>query len=349
MIDMNILSGRNAHEILPKAIDLLFKRGVKQETRNGPVLRLPGVSVIEYERPFERVIFWPERDANPIFHLMESVGMLAGRYDLSFYANYAARMKEFSDDGVTLPASYGHRWRGYFGVDQIPMIVDELKKNQNSRRAVLEMWSVGDLEKLVNGTKDVCCNLTACFQINDEALDVTVFNRSNDVVWGALGANAVHFSVLLEYVAWKLNIKVGKYYQVSANLHGYLNTIEPLRDLPMVQGLASPYELGLKHYNIIADHKFERDLQRLDCGWHNDTYESDFFKGVVSPIQHVHFLYKQECLQSALEVCDKIVAEDWRMACSEWLYRRIAKRARKRAQDDGINYEQNERYTRTTL
>jgi len=95
-------------------------------------------------------------------------------------------------------------------------------------------------KKTVDETRDNCCNLSVVFEIEEipaycladreegpsrtmRVLNMTVFNRSNDMVYGALGANVVHFSVLQEYMAACIGVEVGTYYQVSSNMHVYLD------------------------------------------------------------------------------------------------------------------------------
>ena len=198
---MHILTARNAHEMLPMALDRLFQIGRRRESRNGPVLQLMGPTVLCYERPLERVLFWPQRDANPFFHLMEALWMLAGRNDVEFVKRYASRMGDYSDDGVTLNGAYGHRWRRRFGVDQLRCVATNLQRNPECRRQVVSMWDT-EWDVLNQDSKDVPCNTHAYFSRDESgALDMTVCNRSNDLVWGCLGANAVHFSFLLEYMA----------------------------------------------------------------------------------------------------------------------------------------------------
>jgi hypothetical protein len=184
------------------------------------------------------------------------------------------------------------------------------------------MWSAKDL--VHQKTKDVPCNTSIYFAVNGEgALDMTVCNRSNDLVWGALGANAVHMSVLQEYIAARLDRDVGQYYQFTNNLHGYLTTIEPLRGLAARQGEQSPYALGLvRPYPMLdftpegAVGKYERDvIQFVDAAW---------------------LCYKTKSAAAALLVCDKIHAPDWKKACKEWLQRKIDKSI---AKDDGVKYE----------
>jgi len=85
---MRILDVTNVHDALPRALKLLDVEGVQRGSRNGPVLIGPSVTTI-YNRPTDRVIFWPQRDANPFFHLYESLWMLAGRRDVAGPARYA--------------------------------------------------------------------------------------------------------------------------------------------------------------------------------------------------------------------------------------------------------------------
>lgn len=335
---MNLLSGRNAHEILPVALDRLFKQGVPRETRNGPVLQLEGPTLICYERPLERVVFWPERNANPFFHFMESLWMLAGKNDVSTVATYTKNIARYSNDGITFNGAYGHRWRSWFGRDQLIEIITNLAENKDCRRQVLGIWDPAfDLFKQA-GNLDVPCNTHAYFAVNPRGeLDLTVCNRSNDIVWGALGANVVHFSYLLEYVASMAGYPVGKYYQFTNNLHGYLTTIEPLRELTRYTGAASPYELGeVTPFNGFMSGTWHEDLARFHEG-RLDELDSPFFKTVARPIENAHRAYRLGSLTEALDYADSIAATDWGRACREWLIRVRARR--ERAKDDGVSYE----------
>lgn len=327
---MHMLHARNGHSLLPIALDRLFKVGVKRSSRNGEVLKLPGPVLICLERPCERVMFWPERDANPFFHFMEALGYLAGRGDLAYYSQYLPRMEDFSDDGKHLFASYGWRWRNYFGRDQLTCIANRLRIDRDDRRQVLAMWD-GREDLIDQGNKkDVPCNTTAYFAVNEEGhLDLTICNRSNDLVWGFLGANMVHFSILLEYVALKASLTPGRMYTLSNNLHGYVKTVEPLRGLVSSQHCC-PYELGLANtYRLgfaseMGD--FDEDLLRLGV---KSRYQSQFFRAVVSPLEEAYRNYKANDFLAALACAKSILAQDWSLACCEWLERRIKRRAQK--------------------
>lgn len=152
------VSGRNVNHVFPLGLSTVLDFGEKDETRNGPAVSLKLGLVSVYAKPKERLLASASRRANPFFHLAESLWMLAGRNDVEFPAYFVPRMKDFSDDGVTFNGAYGYRWVNKFGVNQIEVIIDELKKNPSSRRLVLQMWSTqDDLVYGANGGKDSCC------------------------------------------------------------------------------------------------------------------------------------------------------------------------------------------------
>jgi thymidylate synthase len=146
--------------------------------------------------------------------------MLAGRRDLASLAHYNSRMSKYSDDGTVLHGAYGWRWRRRFYCDQVDAAVRTLLDCPTSRRVVIAMWDPaervsgdtperGDLEMVANDGADVPCNTHLYFDVQDGRLNMTVCNRSNDLVWGMLGANYVHFSILHEYVANAVSLPLG--------------------------------------------------------------------------------------------------------------------------------------------
>lgn len=230
-----VIHVHNVNSALYKALDRVARYGYKEESRNGTAYVLPGLLVTSYLHPQQRVLFSPERDCNPFFHFFESLWMLAGRQDVSIPAHFASNMKNFSVDGLTFNAAYGFRWRRWFTgdgdstIDQIRGVVCKLVESPNTRQAVINIWDPSlDLEDSPSNAKDRACNLNVVFTPRPPkngkgpfSLDMTVSNRSNDLVWGAYGANAVHFSMLHEFVAHAASMRVGVYNQVSANAHVY--------------------------------------------------------------------------------------------------------------------------------
>ena len=272
---MYSLKVRNVHEACIKLIPFIKKNGKEYSSKNGKVIRLTSPICVEYTNPTERFLFWEERDANPFFHFFESLWMLNGNNNLDF-VDYFAPMRDYSDDKRTLNGAYGYRWKNYFGFDQIDFVVNELKNNPNSRRAVISMWDPEDVEKRKD-SKDLCCNTQVYFDVQPEKikvegfkhkvldcykLNMTVLNRSNDSIFGLTGANAVHFSYLQEYIARKLEIKVGSYFQISNNCHVYVDEVTQAKSYKLYNEILGIYKknkfffltekiLGLKLSNNI--------------------------------------------------------------------------------------------------
>lgn len=338
---MVVLGARNVHEALPLGVNLLHAHGIKRESRNGPVLCAPWPVTTVYERPIERVLFHPERDANPFFHLYESLWMLQGRNDVRPLLRYAKQMGAYSDDMVTLHGAYGHRWRNHFklqhsavihgatGLDQLEVIAATLHANQDDRRCILQMWDAeADLGKR---GKDVPCNTLATLQRNSEgALDLTVFCRSNDIIWGAYGANAVHFSVLQEYMANWIGCEVGRFFQVSVNWHAYLNTLESVKDLVLA---ANPYDAKVNPIAMSLDHTkldwwigelLAHDETGFNLPWDKPN---DPFIEMAYTMFRAHHEFRNGLAPEKYEKARQVLALgdqqcDWIVAGREWIERR---------------------------
>jgi len=108
---MQSIYARGVSEALFLGRQALLSSGVAVETRNGSALEFPTPVITTYTHSRERVLFYPERDANPYFHLMESLWMLAGRNDVEWISQFNHRIEEYSDDGDVFHGAYGFRWR----------------------------------------------------------------------------------------------------------------------------------------------------------------------------------------------------------------------------------------------
>jgi hypothetical protein len=224
----NSIIARNVNHALVDGIWLLRTNGLREDSRNGPVVVAPGPVATTYLHPTERVLWSSQRDANPVFHLMEAIWMLAGQRNVSWLSQFSGNIARYAEDNGIMHGAYGHRWRDHFGQDQLLTIVEMLRRNPNERRCVLQMWDV-DID-LGADKRDIPCNTHAYFDCRGGRLNMTVCNRSNDIVWGAYGANAVHFSMLQELIAAGVGLPVGTYTQFSNNYHLYLE-MEPARTL----------------------------------------------------------------------------------------------------------------------
>lgn len=324
---------QNVNTALYNGLHLLEKYGVKEMSRNGPVLVLPEPIITVTSHPCERVLFHPARDANPFFHLMESLWMLGGANNVGFPAYFNAGFSRFAESDGKVWGAYGFRWRKHFAFDQLRYIYKMLHNDAGSRQAVLQMWDCQtDLNPDADDRpKDIPCNTHIYFDLRGSKLNMTVCCRSNDAIWGAHGANAVHMTILQEYMASWLGFPVGVYRQMSNNYHRYTDMegypklkSEELnldvfygRDLhpkPLVSGTGPD-----------AINDFNRDLEvffEKVGGNTSDKFLQPFFSGVAWPMFSA-WRTRKERTGTGLEDARQITAPDWRKACVEWIERRM--------------------------
>lgn len=331
---MHVLGVRNVNDALPLGLRLLRDHGERRDSRNGGVRSMPMPTTTVYGEPTERVIFDPVRDANPFFHLFESIWMLAGKNDLAYVTRFAKNMENYSDDGLTMWGAYGWRWRSFFDeFDQIRWAIRRLSDSAQDRRVVVTMWSpTHDTKRADEGGKDVPCNTQLYLSINSAGkLDMTVCNRSNDVIWGAYGANAVHMSMLQEYVAGQIGCKVGRYWQMSNNYHAYDDLYDKL--LPGAESW-DPFE-GCPYTNKMVERYAMFNSAGVGPVWDMDLhmfmeeptalgFKNAFFRKILVPMWCAHEAYKEKDFEAASELLMQMPERnDWRMAATQWLQRRV--------------------------
>ena len=297
---------------------------VPEPSRNGPVIRIAEPVTVTYREPRSRVLLHRGRDCNPFFHLYEALWMLNGQRDVESLAYYNSRMAEFSDDGEIFNGAYGWRWRNLGAINQLEAIINLLRHKPETRRAVLQMWRAFDLVDSQTGreSKDVPCNLCCCFELVNTPnieLNMTVFNRSNDLVLGMLGANYVHFTFLQEYIANCLGVGVGKYNHVTNNLHVY------------TEGKWDP-TWGEEHvrreavcpWALVKDQEtFDKELEQFcDTYFHYEHYTEPFLENVARPMMNAFYMHKRREYGSAFGIANDVQADDWRTAAMEWLVKR---------------------------
>ena len=333
---MYVINAENVNDALDQGLRLMKAEGVAVPSRNGMTLELPAPVTTAYKNPAQRVLVSSARDANPFFHLMESLWILAGREDVKFLGEFNKRMVDFSDDRTVFNAPYGYRLRKAFGQDQLQRVIDILTNDPNSRQAVCQIWDSADLNK---DTRDKACNMSIVFRMRNQRLDMTVYNRSNDMIWGAYGANVVQFSMIQEYVAASLGVNMGTYSQVSNSFHVYTEGAAGdvyNRTNAGFQGNFNPYEYcerlvtmshtGMRFFNqdLKQFFKLYDDFGLVEVNQCSD-WRSAYFEDLVMPMLLVYLVHKTEGPVEASKHLKLLVADDWRMACGTWLETRANK------------------------
>lgn len=316
------ISARNVNDAFFQGMELIRAVGQNGTSRNGPVICVPEPVATTYALPNERVLFHPERDANPFFHFMEGLWMLDGRSDSAFVSQFNSRMNEYANGDGKFDGAYGDRWRYHFGYDQLITVADMLKSCPDTRRAVLTMWN--GFCDLGRDSLDLPCNTHAYFLRQGDALNMTVCCRSNDAVWGAYGANAVHMSMLLEVMAAMVGCKVGNYVQFSNNLHIYPE-VKNHRKLMGMDPCRDPYKDGLIKFKLVQDATtwFDDLRQFMERPVLFRSNKNPLFHCVARPMYLAWESYKAGDLGLALYWCDDIEDQAWSLACRQWIERRM--------------------------
>ena len=331
---MEHIKARGVNDAWYQAVVLIRKIGEECGSRNGRVLVAPCPVITTYTHPNERVLFDPLRDANPIFHLHEALWMLAGRDDARWLDQFVHDFSErYAEKDGHMHGAYGYRWRRHFYYDQLKKVIEILKDDPNSRQAVIQMWDA-DEDLGIVGLKDRPCNTQIYLRMDRGYLDMAVTCRSNDIVWGCYGANAVHFSILQEYLATMLDIPMGRLTQFSWNWHMYIS--------------ASHLAHSESAYEYISKFNPAKTIDMINDPEHFDTeliqycssptsaspdnqknellrYHNTFFTGTAFPMWEANRLRKRKDWDTAFAAASAIEAPDWRKATIEWLQRRLPK------------------------
>lgn len=347
---MHVITAVGINDAIDKGIRYLLNNGETESSRNGSVLVAPFPVTTVYTNPKKRVAFSRTRNANPFFHLMEALWMICGHNDIHWPAKFNKRFYEYSDNGETQWGAYGWRWRRFFGFDQIQAVIEELKTNPNSRRAVISMWNAyttriaehindpgclglqPDLGVAKLGGRDVPCNTHIYFDLRHGVLNMTVCCRSNDIIWGAYGANIVHFSMLQEYMAILLEVPIGIYRQVSNNFHVYTDVY----DIPKLEAIAAESRMSAIHYEFncndiphtplneaCTDIKFRSDFVSMQEG---GVCTVPFLREIAQPMFKAWIAYKnKDTYDAVLKELENAAVSDWTVAARRWLERAYKK------------------------
>ena len=192
------------------------------------------------------------------------------------------------------------------------------------------MWECNnDLDR---DTLDTPCNTHIYFKVRNNRLNMTVCCRSNDMIWGAYGANAVHFSMLQEYMAARIGVEVGVYNQVSDSFHVYTELFNSMKEkLPEFDYYTFKYPMVGNPYKTISvfpmvndPEEFDADLDAFFRGQKNG-FANHFFSDVAIPMQTAWDMHKlDKNTRGAISLLNSFCkAEDWKIACVEWLERRL--------------------------
>jgi thymidylate synthase len=136
---------------------------------------------------------------------------------------------EWADAEGNLGPVYGAQWRSWptadgRTVDQIAQVVEQIKRNPDSRRLIVSAWNVGEIEKMALPP----CHVLFQFYVAGEKLSCQLYQRSVDVFLG-LPFNIASYALLTLMVAQVCDLAPGEFIHTSGDAHLYLNHLEQAR------------------------------------------------------------------------------------------------------------------------
>lgn len=195
--------------------------------------------------PHQRYINIPGRKNNFAAQLMEMMMVISGNPDLINLSKFLPRAVDYSDDGgKTWRGNYGIRLRGNkhefencddynfspFDEDGIAAVIEEIKNDPTTRQGAVNVFDT-QVDKGIK-TKDTPCTIGMVFASDaSNKLELTVFMRSNDVIFGWSGVNYFIFSCLQDLVASCVGMEAGNYVHVPVSFHIYEDYFKTLEDI----------------------------------------------------------------------------------------------------------------------
>jgi thymidylate synthase len=137
---------------------------------------------------------------------------------------------EWADENGDLGPVYGKQWRAWPTadgriVDQISWVVEEIKRNPDSRRLIVSAWNVGELPKMALQP----CHALFQFHVAGDRLSCQLYQRSGDIFLG-VPFNIASYALLTHMIAQVCDLKVGDFVHTLGDAHLYKNHLDQARE-----------------------------------------------------------------------------------------------------------------------
>ena len=217
-------------DTLGEAYKELIERLLDVKSQDGATKELLNCSLV-INKPSSKDLIFPYRTISSAYAKAELEWYWKGSNSCEEIGKHAKMWLKLTDDGVTNNSAYGYILLKKYGFNQIEQIIDLLKKDPNSRRAVLNI-SDPAIDRIK--THDMQCTIALQFVIRDGALEETVYMRSNDVYFG-FPYDYIFFISIGEYIAKSLGITLAKYTHTATSMHMYLRDVDKFFERPLEQ------------------------------------------------------------------------------------------------------------------
>lgn len=157
----------------------------------------------------------------------ELLWFIAGETNIEYLRKNAVTIwDEWADEGGELGPVYGKQWRSWAKpdggtVDQIQWVINEIKRNPDSRRLVVSAWNPADLDKMALPP----CHCLFQFYVADGKLSCQLYQRSADIFLG-VPFNIASYALLTAMMAQVTGLKPGDFVHTFGDAHLYSNHVE---------------------------------------------------------------------------------------------------------------------------
>ncbi len=208
----------------------VFEHGVVKTDRTGTGTR----SVFGHQLRFDLAEGFPlvttkKLHTRSIIH--ELLWFLRGESNVRYlHENNVTIWDEWARGDGDLGPVYGVQWRSWptpegGQIDQIAQVVEQIKKNPDSRRLIVSAWNVGDIPKMALPP----CHLLFQFYVADGKLSCQLYQRSCDIFLG-VPFNIASYALLTHMVAQQCDLAVGDFIWTGGDCHIYSNHVDQVRE-----------------------------------------------------------------------------------------------------------------------
>jgi thymidylate synthase len=163
----------------------------------------------------DKVVTTPQRKFNADYAEYEWLWYRSGNRDATEISERAKIWKQMMvPDTTEVNSNYGYFWNKN---NQLDRVIEDLKTNKETRRAIVVHYDINELDRY---KYDTPCNDVLNFYIKDGKLELTIFARSIDLVFGFCN-DQYTFAKLMEYVSEQTGYPVGAMHWHITNLHIY--------------------------------------------------------------------------------------------------------------------------------
>ncbi len=202
------------------------ENGTKKEDRTGTGT----LSVFGYQMRFDLAEGFPAVTTKKL-HLRsiihELLWFLRGDTNIAYLKeNGVSIWDEWADSQGDLGPVYGSQWRSWptadgRHIDQIGMVLAQLKNNPDSRRIIVSAWNVGEIDNMALPP----CHAFFQFYVADGKLSCQLYQRSADIFLG-VPFNIASYALLTLMMAQVTGLQPGEFVHTLGDAHLYLNHLE---------------------------------------------------------------------------------------------------------------------------